>query len=84
MPDSEIPEWTRAKFRYDAARVKLSNMVSEASSALNALNQSWRNVWPKGMRSTSQYPKGQLDFDFNVWPKGSVIKDALLECHARL
>jgi hypothetical protein len=26
--------------------------------------------------------KGQLDFDFNVWPQGSVTKDTLLECHA--
>ena len=42
MPDSEILEWTRAKFRYDAARVKLSNLVSEALSTLNALNQNWR------------------------------------------
>jgi len=85
MPDCEILECTRAKFRYDATRVKLSNLVSEALSTLSALNQNWRNVWPKGMGWTNQYPKGQLDFDFNVWPQGSVIsviKDALLECHA--
>ena len=82
MPDSEILEWTRAKFRYDAVRVKLSNLVTEALSKLNALNQNWRNVWPRGMGWTSQYAKGQLDFDFNVWPQGSVIKDTLLECHA--
>jgi hypothetical protein len=66
MPDSEILEWTRAKFRYDAARVKLSNLVSEALSTLNALNQNWRNVWPKGMEWTNQYPKGQLDFDYSA------------------
>jgi hypothetical protein len=82
MPDSEILEWTRTKVLYDAARVKLSNLVSETLSTLIALNQNWRNVWPKGTGWTNQYPKGQLDFDFSVWPQGSVIKDALLECHA--
>jgi hypothetical protein len=82
MPDSEILEWTRTKVLYDAARVKLSNLVSETLSTLIALNQNWRNVWPKGTGWTNQYPKGQLDFDFSVWPQGSVLKDALLECHA--